>query len=157
MSYNVDLDEVIPPMEFEKVPAGQYRVSVLAGEKTPNKKRTGSYLPVQLLILRGPSAGRIIFRYINVENPHAGCQAGARAEIQSLGRACGLTGRPNYPEDFQNLEVGVRLKYKTRRGSLEPTEDITYFPAVELAQEDTPIDSVFSVIDEPPTDEDVSY
>lgn len=67
---NFDATNVPPQVGNEPIPEGWYNLAVDASELKPTKSGDGTYYQLQVKVLDGQNAGRIIFDLVNWQNPN---------------------------------------------------------------------------------------
>ena len=82
------------------VPAGQYKVVLVADELADNKNKTGKLLRLKLQIIEGQFQGEILKDALNLTNPSKQCQAIGQG---TLLRICNLTSIPYPPADTAGM------------------------------------------------------
>lgn len=85
-----DATQVQPNEPFEVIPAGKYKVQIVASEMRPTKDGNGSYLWLELDILEGECQGRKLWDRLNLSNPN---QQAVEIAQRTLSAICHATGK----------------------------------------------------------------
>jgi len=125
-------EEVPTSTGFDPIPAGTYRVMIVASERKPNKAGTGSYISMTLEVMDGALAGRKLFEVLNLENPNAQAVEIARATLSQICHAVGVL-RPRDTEELHGKPMMASVLVKKDRGSDELRNRIAKFSPVNGA------------------------
>ena len=84
-----DANVVEPNQPFEVLPAGKYKVQIIASEMRPTNDGNGSYLWLEMDILEGEYQGRKFWDRLNLNNPSEQAVQIAQRTLSALCHACG--------------------------------------------------------------------
>lgn len=110
-----DPDEHDDMKDFSPVPNGIYSVMITETEVNPNSKETGHYLTVKMQIVDHPELnGRLLFTFLNLDNPTPRTVAIAKEELATICRAAGIVGKLEDTEQLHNKVVEVTVVVEKR-------------------------------------------
>jgi hypothetical protein len=126
---NFDAKTVEPSTGFDPIPDGEYLVMVEKAEEKPTKAEGGEQLVLQLKVIEGKYAKRVIFARINLQNKSAKCVEIGRAELSAFCRATGVL-TPKAAFEFANRLLKVAVKVVKRQDNGELSNQVTkYMPS----------------------------
>jgi len=128
---DIDLTQVPDQDTFEPVPDGEYVCAVKHTEGRETKAGDGKYLQVELQIVEGPYAGRLLWDRLNLFNPSEKAQNIARRQFRSLWNAAGLA-EDAPTKDTSMLHgkiVQTSVVVSPARGQYGPSNDIKGYTA----------------------------
>ena len=112
---NFDANTVDPRQSFDPIPAGWYKFMIVESEQKPTKDQQGAYLQLQLKVVDGEYAGRVVFDRLNLHNKN---QVAVEIAYKTLSAICHATGVIQCA-DSQQLH-GIPLEAKV---SVSPAND----------------------------------
>lgn len=111
--FNFDATTVAPQESFSPIPAGTYNARAIKAEMRPLKSGNGAALALQIQIIDGPQANRIVFANLNVQHTNAEAQRIAQQQLSAL---CHATGALKLSEQtlhtLCNRPFRVRVKIR---------------------------------------------
>ena len=93
---------------FSPVPEGDYEAMIVKSANKVNKKGTGSYLELQVQIISGEYAKRIVWARLNLKNPNPTSVEMAKRELASICYAVGVL-KPSKKEDLHNIPMIIHV------------------------------------------------
>ena len=124
-----DATAVEPAQPFEVIPAGKYKVHVVASEMRPTKNGDGQYLWLELEILEGEYQGRRLWDRLNLANSNSqAVEIGQRA----LSALCHAVGELHVADsEVLHLKpVLVTVRVKPAKDDYAASNDIRGYSAV---------------------------
>ncbi len=123
-----DATQIDPVTDFDPIPAGKYLAAIISSEMKPTKTGTGSYLELTFQVLDGEYKNRLLWTWLNLDNPNRTAVQIARAELSAICRAVGVLS-PNDSTELHNLPLVVNVKCKKRGDTGDLVNEIKGFSA----------------------------
>src|SRR5690606_25634228 len=98
---NFDATKVEPRTAPTPLPAGDYKVAIIASEMKQNAKKNGSFLALEFSVLDGEQKGRKLFSNLNLNNPNNQAVEIAKSELSAICRAVNVL-TPNDSAELHN-------------------------------------------------------
>jgi hypothetical protein len=124
-----DANSVPDQQSFDTIPPGKYQVQITQSEMRDNKAGTGKYLWLEMQIIDGPSAGRLLWDRLNLINQN---QTAVDIAYQTLGAICKAVGIPvcKDSEELHMRPMVANVKVKPASGQYDASNEIKgYEPA----------------------------
>lgn len=96
---------------FDPIPEGDYEAMIVKSENKMTKAGTGSYLELQLQIISGEYAKRLVWTRLNLKNPSTKAVEMAKRELAAICYAVGVL-RPQTKEALHNIPVIIHIVKK---------------------------------------------
>ena len=94
--------EATPQSNFDPLPPGDYPAIVTtSSDLITTKAGDGQYVELTLQVTEGEYAGRRIWERLNLKNKNEKTVHYARAQLNGIGKACGIELRPG--DDIESL------------------------------------------------------
>lgn len=132
--YNFDANQIDPSMEFEPLPAGEYRAIIADSEMKTTKAGTGSYLELAFQIIDGEYSNRYLWTRLNLDNPNPMAVKLAQAELSAICRAVGVMA-PNDSVELHDIPLLITVKCKNREDNGELTNEIKGYAKITTDEE----------------------
>lgn len=121
---NFNAAEVEPGSGFDPLPAGEYDVAIVASERKPNSKGTGSYLKLELQVLTGQFQNRKLWQNLNIDNPSEEARKIARGELSAICRAVNVMN-PKDSAELHNKPFKVKVTIRPAKGDYDASNRVT--------------------------------
>lgn len=132
---NFNAQNVAPQTSLEPVPAGWYNGNIVESELKPTKNNDGTLLGLQIKILDGQYAGRVVFDRLNMQNPNpVASEIGQRR----LSAYCHATGVIMLQDTQQLHGIPFKMKLSVRKdkdGQYEDSNDVKAIKNISEAVE----------------------
>ena len=125
-SLNFDASKVEPATGFDPIPEGEYLVMVEKAEEKKTKDQTGEMLVLQLKVLEGKYAKRVVFARINLTNKSQKCTEIGRAQLSAFCRAVGVL-TPKAAFEFANRTLKVKVAVVARQDNGQLSNEVKEF------------------------------
>jgi len=112
---------------FSPIPAGDYNVMVVESDILDTKAGTGTYIKLQMKVLDGPHANRVLFHNIPVTNPNQTAVEIGQKHLAQLCQAAGLAAIAD-TQDLHNKPVTAKVKVKKDPEYGDSNEVLSYKP-----------------------------
>ncbi len=122
-------DNIEPARDFELLPAGDYKVTIVSTERKPTKAGTGHYLEMRMDVIEGPSKGRVLFERLNLWNPNEVAVKIAQQQLAALCRAVGIS-TPEDSSEFCNKPICATVKIDKGRDGYGDSNGIKTYKAI---------------------------
>lgn len=119
---NFNANDVEPNKPREALPAGEYLVVISKSDMKPTKAGTGHYLELQLQVLEGEHANRIVFDRLNLDNPNQTAVEIAQGTLSAICRAVGVM-TPSDSAELHDLPLIAVVKLTTNHRG-EPANEV---------------------------------
>lgn len=101
--------------EFELLQPGKYLAQVIKSELKETKSGTGKYISLQLKVIDGDSAGRLVFDNMNIINANDTAQKIGQQQLKSLVEACGLVEIEDTTE-LHGIPITIQVGIEPAKG-----------------------------------------
>lgn len=107
----------------DPIPADWYNMMIVASEMKPTSKGDGAYLEVQLKVVDGQFAGRVVYDRMNLQNQNA---TAVEIAYKRLSAYCHATGVIQLQDSVQlhNLPMKVKVKLIPPKGEYEAGNEV---------------------------------
>ena len=112
-----------PLDDFTPLPAGQYKVIIIADELKTTKAGNGSYLQLTMQVVEGEHEGRRLFDRLNLDNPNQETVDIANRTLASIGRAVGRMVIRN-SQELHDIPMMVKVVVKPAKGDFGASNEI---------------------------------
>ena len=120
-----DASQVEPSEGFDTLPAGEYRVCIVASERKKTKSGNGELIEMTLQILDGQFQNRKIFERINFVNSNPTAQQIGRGTLSAICRAVGVM-TPGDTSELHNRPMRAKVKIVKQEGYNDKNEVTKY-------------------------------
>ena len=124
---------------FEPIPAGVYVAEIVKSELKTTKDGTGKYISLQLKVVDGDHAGRLVFEMLNIVNKNQTAVDIANRNLKSIVVACGLGDdyQLEDTEDLHGIPMGIRVSIQEATAQW-PAKNIIkgYMPEDDIPESD---------------------
>jgi len=110
---------------FDPLPVAWYPVEIENAELAPTKKRDGTKLEVEMIVLTGIHMGRKLWARINIVNPSEKATVIGLQELAMLGKALGLS-KVTGTDQLIGQRLQVKVKINQDKG-FDPSNEITNY------------------------------
>lgn len=93
---------------FDPIPEGDYEAMIVKSTNKMTKSGTGSFLELQVQIISGEYAKRLVWARLNLKNPNPTAVEMAKRELSSICHATGVL-RPQTKEALHNIPVMIHV------------------------------------------------
>lgn len=93
---------------FDPIPEGDYEAMIVKSQNKPTKAGTGTYLELQVQIISGEHAKRVVWARLNMKNPNPTAVEMAKRELSSICHAIGKL-RLTRQEDLHNVPMIIHV------------------------------------------------
>jgi hypothetical protein len=121
--------ELIEPVSFKPIPAGEYVVVISHSEVKPTKSGSGCYLELTYDVLEGPYANRKIFDRLNIENPNETAQQIALRNLSAICRAVGVMA-PKVSEELHDKPFVVKVIIRPPQGEYGESNAVKAYSSI---------------------------
>lgn len=121
---NFDATQVEPNAPMEAIPADWYNFTIVESEMKPTKDGEGSYLTLQLKVMDGQYAGRVVFDRLNLNNKNP---VAVEIAYRQLSAYCHATGVVQVADSQQLHGIPFKAKISVRTdpsGQYEPSNEV---------------------------------
>jgi len=119
--------------EFSLLPVGKYLAQVVKSEIKETKSGTGKYISLQLKIVDGDYAGRVVFDNINFINANDIAQKIGQQQLKALSEACGIVELEDTAE-LHAIPIVIQVGIEPAKGQWPEKNRIKkYLPDTEYA------------------------
>ncbi len=129
-----DATQVTPQEAFSVIPAGKYKVQIVASEMRPTKDGNGQYIWLEMEILDGQQQGRKLWDRLNIINQN---QQAVDIAQRALSAICHSVGKLHVSdtEELHLTPMVVTVRVKAASGNYDASNEIRgYEPANGAAQ-----------------------
>ena len=96
-----------PQNSFEPLAPGKYDVIITKWETKPNRHKTGKYLQLTMEVTSAHGCGRLLWVYLNLDNPNPVAKEIAQRELKQIGDVIGVT---KFKTEDQLLNQSLSVK-----------------------------------------------
>lgn len=114
-SFNARSVDPSTPREDGPIPAGWYRMWIVASEISPTKKGNGKRLELELDVIDGMYKGRKVWEGLNIQNPSAQAQEIALRDLSAICHATGVLTITT-PAQLHRKPMLVKVGVEKREG-----------------------------------------
>jgi hypothetical protein len=121
---NFDATQVEPNAPMEAIPADWYNFTIVESEMKPTKSGEGSYLTLQMKVMDGEYAGRMVFDRLNLNNKNP---VAVEIAYRQLSAYCHATGVVQVQDSQQLHGIPFKAKVSVRTdpsGQYEPSNEV---------------------------------
>lgn len=105
-----DASTVVPSAAFTPIPAGDYKMQIIASAMEPTSNGQGRFLKLELEITEGEHAGRKTFDRLNLENHNQQAVDISKRTLSAICHAVGnLQPRDSVELHFKVMEVKIAV------------------------------------------------
>lgn len=127
-----DASTVEPAQDFDVLPAGKYKVQIIASEMRPTKSGDGGYLWLEMEILDGQFHGRKIWDRLNIENQNEKAKEIATRQFAALCHATGKL-RVSDSEELHFTPVMATVRVRPANDKYDASNEIRGYSAIGAA------------------------
>ncbi len=130
MQLNFDANNVEPDQKPKPVPTGWYNVIMTESEEKPTNAGDGSYLNIQLKIVDGDFANRVLFARLNLNSASEKAREIAYKQLSAI---CHATGQMQIQQSSQlhGLPFQARAVHVPADGEYDEKNDIKGYRGVD--------------------------
>jgi hypothetical protein len=114
-SFNARSVEPSTPREDGPVPAGWYRMWIVASEIKPTKKGDGKRMELEMDVIEGPHKNRKVWEGLNIQNPNEQAQEIALRDLSAICHAIGVLNF-THPQQLHRKPMLVKVGIEKREG-----------------------------------------
>ena len=111
---------------FEAIPAGEYQACISSSELKDNKKRTGRYLELTLVIIDCAFKGRCLWDRLNIQHPNEEAVAIANGRLSAICHAVAVLEMSDSAQ-LHNKPLIIQVKKIKRADNGEWSNEIAAY------------------------------